>query len=163
VEVFGFVRGSRLRRSGYDRNDVWLEGTIGVSEVAHATMRVAIASMAMTGMRVVTVSLGFVQQPPPQQIAGESRGSRRAAVEVAHWAFGAAAAAGYGALPQSWRRRSWTGPVYGLLIWTGFEATAPLLGLPHAEQAGVKQRLAIAADHVLYGFILDETRRAPQS
>jgi hypothetical protein len=138
-------------------------GTIGVNEVAHAAMRGAIASMAMTGMRVVTVSLGLVQQAPPQQIAGESRGPRRAAVEVVHWAFGAAAAAGYGTLPRSWRNRSWTGPIYGLLIWTGFEATAPLLGLPHAEEAGVKQRLAIAADHVLYGFVLDETRRTPQS
>ena len=126
-------------------------------------MRGAIASMAMTGTRVVTVSLGLVQQAPPQQIAGDGRGPRRAAIEVAHWAFGAAAGAGYGTLPQSWRKRSWTGPMYGLLIWTGFEATAPLLGLPHAEQAGLKQRLAIAADHALYGFVLDETRRAPQS
>jgi hypothetical protein len=134
-----------------------------VNDVAHAAMRGAIASMAMTGMRVVTVSLGLVQQPPPQQIAGEGRGPRRAAVEVVHWAFGAAAAAGYGALPRSWRKRSWTGPIYGLMIWTGFEATAPLLGLPHAEQAGVKQRLGVAADHILYGFVLDETRRAPQS
>jgi hypothetical protein len=50
-----------------------------------------------------------------------------------------------------------------LVIWTGFEATAPLLGLPHAEAAGVTQRLAIAADHALYGFVLDETRRAPQA
>src|SRR6478736_3014020 len=76
----------RARRDqGTTGDDVWLEGTIGVSEVVHATMRGAIASMAMTGMRAVTVSLGFVQQPPPQQIAGESRGPRRAAVEVAHW------------------------------------------------------------------------------
>jgi hypothetical protein len=133
-----------------------------MSEVAHAAMRGAIASMAMTGMRVVTVSLGLVEQPPPQQIAGEHSGPRRAAVEVAHWSFGALAAAAYGAVPKPWRQRPWTGPIYGLLIWTGFEATAPLLGLPHAERAGVKQRLAIAADHVLYGLILDETRRTPQ-
>jgi len=137
--------------------------TIDVREMAHATVRGAIGSMAMTGMRVVTVSLGLVQQAPPQQIAGEGRGLRRAGVEVGHWAFGAAAAAGYGALPRSWRERSWTGPIYGPLIWTGFESTAPLLRLPHTEQAGVKQRLAIAVDHVLYGFVLDETRRAPQS
>jgi hypothetical protein len=133
-----------------------------MSQVAHAAMRGAIASMAMTGMRVVTVSLGLVEQPPPQQIAGEQSGPRRAAVEVAHWSFGAMAAAAYGAVPKSFRGRSWTGPIYGLLIWTGFEATAPLLGLPHAERAGVKQRLAIAADHALYGFILDETRPRPQ-
>jgi hypothetical protein len=133
-----------------------------MSEVTHAAMRGAIASMAMTGMRVVTVSLKLVDQPPPQQIAGEHRGPRRAVVEVTHWAFGALAAAAYGAFPKPWRRRPWTGPLYGLLIWTGFEATAPLLGLPHAERAGVKQRLAIAADHALYGLILDEARRQPQ-
>jgi hypothetical protein len=118
--------------------------------------------MAMTGMRVVTVSLGLVEQPPPQQVAGEASGPRRAAVEVAHWAFGAAAAAGFGALPSSWRKHPWTGPLYGLVIWTGFEATAPLLGLPHAEGPRLSERLATAADHALYGFILDETRRAPQ-
>lgn len=134
-----------------------------MNEVAHAAMRGAIASMAMTGMRVVSVSLGLVDQAPPQQLAGESSGLRRAAVEVAHWGFGAAAAAAFGALPSSWRQRPWTGPMYGLLIWGGFEATAPLLGLPHAEAPHVKQRLALAADHALYGFILDETRRAPQS
>ncbi|HEY1508051.1 MAG TPA: hypothetical protein VGF93_03555 [Solirubrobacteraceae bacterium] len=133
-----------------------------MKEVAHAAMRGAIASMAMTGMRVATVSLGLVEQPPPQQLAGEQTGPRRAVVEVAHWSFGAVAAAAYGALPKPWRRRPWTGPIYGLLIWTGFEATAPLLGLPHAERAGVKQRLAIAADHAVYGFILDETRPRPQ-
>jgi hypothetical protein len=125
-------------------------------------MRGAIASMAMTGIRVVTVSLGLVEQAPPQQIAGEQSGLRRAAVEVAHWTFGAAAAAVFGALPDTWRNRAWTGPVYGLAIWTGFEATAPLLGLPHADSPNVTQRLAIAADHALYGFILDETRRAAQ-
>jgi hypothetical protein len=133
-----------------------------MKEAAHAAMRGAIASMAMTGMRVATVSLGLVEQPPPQQLAGEQRGPRRAVVEVAHWSFGAVAAGAYGALPKPWLERPWTGPIYGLLIWTGFEATAPLLGLPHAERGGVKQRLAIAADHAVYGFILDETRPRPQ-
>jgi hypothetical protein len=133
-----------------------------MNEMAHAAMRGAIASMAMTGMRVVTVSLGLVEQAPPQQIAGEQSGLRRAAVEVAHWTFGAAAGAVFGALPDAWRNRAWTGPLFGLTIWTGFEATAPLLGLPHADSGNVTERLAIAADHALYGFILDETRRAPQ-
>jgi hypothetical protein len=141
----------------------WRSRAPDLSDVAHAALRGAIASMAMTGMRVVTVSLGLVDQAPPQQLAGESRGTRRALVELAHWGFGALAAAGFGALPSGWRARPWTGPVYGLVIWTGFEATAPLLGLPHAAEAGVTQRLAIAADHALYGFVLDETRRAPQA
>jgi len=126
-------------------------------------MRGAIAAMAMTGMRVLTVSLGLVDQPPPQQLAGgKFRGRRRAAVELAHWLVGAAAGSGYGMLPKAWRQRAWTGPLYGLMIWSGFEATAPLLGLPHAEGGRLTERLAIAADHALYGFILDETRSAPQ-
>jgi hypothetical protein len=132
------------------------------NELAHAAMRGAIASMSMTGMRVVSTALGLVQQAPPQQLAGEARGRRRAGVELAHWAVGAAGGAGFGALPRRWRERPWTGPLYGLAIWTGFEASASLLGLPHAEQAGVIGRVAIAADHALYGFVLDETRRAAQ-
>jgi hypothetical protein len=134
-----------------------------MSNVAHAALRGAIASMAMTGMRVVTVELGLVEQPPPQQLAGDRQGPRRAVVELAHWGFGAVGGAVYGALPSSWRGRSWTGPLYGLVIWTGFEATAPLLGLPHAQGPRLVERLAIAADHVLYGAVLDETRRAPRS
>jgi hypothetical protein len=118
--------------------------------------------MAMTGVRVVTVSLGLVSQAPPQQLAGEASGRRRAGVELGHWAFGAVGATGFAALPAPWRGKSWTGPAYGLLIWSGFEAAAPLLGLPHAEGAKVSERLALAADHLLYGFVLDETRRAPQ-
>ncbi len=69
----------------------------GGSEAGHAATRGAIASMAMTGMRVLTVSLGLVEQPPPQQLAGgESSGRRRAAVELVHWTVGAAAGAVYG-------------------------------------------------------------------
>jgi hypothetical protein len=118
--------------------------------------------MAMTGMRVVTVSLGLVSQAPPQQLAGEASGRRRAGVELGHWAFGAAGATGFALLPPSWRGKSWTGPAYGLLVWSGFEVAAPLLGLPHADHPKVSERLAIAGDHLLYGFVLDETRRAPQ-
>ena len=99
---------------------------------------------------------------PDFLVIGAGVAGLRAAVELAHWGFGAAAAAGFGALPGAWRNRPWTGPLYGLAIWTGFEASAPLLGLPHAEPGRLRERAAIAADHALYGFILDETRRAPQ-
>jgi hypothetical protein len=133
------------------------------SDIAHAALRGAIASMAMTGMRTVTVSLGLVEQAPPQQLAGEASGRRRANIELAHWAFGAIGAMGFGALPGSWRARPWTGPIYGLAVWGGFELTAPLLGLSHAEGVRMIERIATAADHLLYGFVLDETRRAAQS
>ncbi|MEA2170241.1 MAG: hypothetical protein QOF76_3541, partial [Solirubrobacteraceae bacterium] len=130
--------------------------------VAHAAVRGAIASAAMTGVRVLTESLGWVEQSPPQQIAGEQSGVKRAAVELAHWGFGAAGAAVYGALPARLTQKPWSGPLYGLVILSGFEATAPLLGLPHAEGVRLKERLALAADHALYGLVLDELRRAPQ-
>ena len=100
-------------------------------------MRGAIASMAMTGMRVLSVSLGLVEQAPPQQLAGESTGARRAVVELGHWGVGALGGASFGALPREWRERPWTGPLYGLAIWSGFEATAKAVGLPHAEHAGI--------------------------
>jgi hypothetical protein len=140
-----------------------LPGTMerfGARDVAHAALRGAVASMAMTGMRVVTVSLGLVSQAPPQQLAGEASGRRRAGIELGHWAFGALGAAGFDALPAAWRGKSWAGPAYGLLLWAGFEAAAPLLGLPQAEGAKVSDRLAIAADHLLYGVLLDDTRGA---
>jgi hypothetical protein len=37
-------------------------------EIAHASLRGAIAAMAMTGMRAFTVDLGIVEQTPPQAI-----------------------------------------------------------------------------------------------
>ena len=131
-----------------------------MGDVAHGALRGAIAAMAMTGMRTVTVSAGLVHQAPPQQLAGEAEGTDRALQELAHWAFGAAGGAGYGALPRAWRARAWTGPLYGLLIMASFEATAPLIGLSHHERAGVSDRVALAADHVVYGLVLSETRRA---
>ncbi len=118
--------------------------------------------MAMTGMRTVSVSAGLVHQAPPQQVAGEAEGPARAGVELAHWAFGACGGAMFAALPASLRQRAWTGPGYGLMVMAAFEAAAPLIGLPHHERAGVSDRLALAADHILYGFVLDEMRRAPQ-
>jgi hypothetical protein len=140
--------------------------------VAHAALRGGVAAMAMTGMRVLTVELGLVEEPPPQAIVRQRargllrlvpRKRRRAAIELAHWGYGAGGAAAFGALPDGLRKRAWSGPVYGLVVWAGFEAgLAPLLGL---EQAGKKrpvERAALALDHLLYGFVLSEFRRRPR-
>jgi hypothetical protein len=141
-------------------------------ELAHAALRGAIAAMAMTGMRAFTVHVGIVQETPPQAILRQRargllrkvpRKNRRAAVELMHWAYGAAGGAVFGALPDGIRRRAWAGPVYGLLVWLGFEAAlAPVLGLKQAHQVRPVERLGLAADHLLYGFVLSETRRRPQ-
>ena len=141
-------------------------------EVAHAAMRGAIAAMAMTGMRIFTVDIGLVEQTPPQAIVKQRarglirmvpRKRRRAAVELAHWSYGALGGAAFAVIPGAVRRRGWAGPVYGLLVWLGFElGLAPLLGLTQARAFRPVDRAALAADHLLYGFVLSETRRRPQ-
>jgi hypothetical protein len=69
----------------------------------------------------------------------------------------------FGALPETVRRRPWAGPAYGLVVWLGFElAIAPVLGLSQAKRERPVDRLALAADHVLYGLVLSEMRRRPQ-
>ena len=127
--------------------------------------------MAMTGMRVLTTELGLVEQTPPQAVSRQRargirgllrrapRKQRRGMIEAAHWAFGASGGAAFGALPRGWRGRRWAGPVYGLVVWLGFElGIAPVLGLSQAKRARPVDRLALAADHLLYGLVLTATR-----
>jgi hypothetical protein len=135
-------------------------------------MRGGIAAMAMTGMRVLTVELGLVSEPPPQAIFRQRasgllrrlpRGRRRAAIELAHWSYGAVGGGIFGALPEDLRRQRWAGPLYGLLVWFGFEAgIAPVLGLSQARRPRPVERLALAGDHLLYGLVLSEMRARPQ-
>ena len=142
-----------------------------LGEVLHAAARGIVGAMAMTGMRVVTTQLGLVEETPPQAIARQrSRGlrrllrlaprkQRRGLIEIAHWAFGAGGGAAFGALPRAVRRRPWAGPVYGLAVWLGFEmGIAPALGLSQAKRLRLVDRLALAADHLLYGLILSGVR-----
>ena len=145
---------------------------VRASEVAHGSLRGAIAAAAMTGMRAITVDLGLVEQTPPQAIARQRahgllrripRKRRRAAIEIAHWSYGAAGGAAFAALPETVRRRAWAGPAYGLLVWLGFElCLAPLLGLRQARRQRPVERAALAADHLLYGLVLSEVRARPQ-
>jgi hypothetical protein len=91
------------------------------------------------------------------------RKQRRGLIEAAHWAFGAGGGATFGALPGAMRRRPWAGPVYGLVVWLGFElGIAPVLGLSQAKRVRLVDRLALAADHLLYGLVLSGTRRGPR-
>jgi hypothetical protein len=143
-----------------------------VNEVVHAAGSGAIAAMAMTGMRAFTVNLGIVEQTPPQAIFKQKargvmmfvpRKKRRAAIELFHWGYGAGGGAAFGLLPDDVRRRPWAGPVYGLLIWLGFElAIAPVLGLKQSKKVRPVDRAGLAADHVLYGLVLNEMRERPQ-
>jgi hypothetical protein len=48
-------------------------------------------------------------------------------------------------------------------VWLGFEVgIAPLLGLKQARKLRLAERAALAADHLLYGLVLSETRRTPR-
>jgi hypothetical protein len=135
-------------------------------EVGHAAVRGAVAAMAMTGMRQVTEGFGLVKEAPPKAIFRQKtkglirlvpRGKRRGMIELFHWGYGAAGGALFGALPDNVRRSRWGGPLYGLLVWVGFEAgVAPLLGLKQADEARPVDRAALAADHLLYGLVLSE-------
>ena len=90
------------------------------------------------------------------------RKRRGAAVELVHWVYGAVGGVGFGALPASLRHQPWAGPAYGLVSWAGFElAVAPALGLGHAKNPAVAERIALAVDHLLYGLVLGEIRRRP--
>lgn len=143
----------------------------GPEEVVHAAMRGAVAAMAMTGMRAFTVHAGLVDEPPPRAILRQKarglmrlipRRRRRGAIEVFHWTYGAGGGAAFGMLPHGLRRRAWAGPLYGLLVWLGFElGLAPVMGLKQVKQVRPVERAALAADHLLYGFVLSEMRRRP--
>jgi hypothetical protein len=146
---------------------------VGVGQIAHAGARGAIAAMAMTGMRAFTVDMGIVEQAPPEAIVKQKarglirrvpRNRRPAAIELAHWGYGAIGGAAFGMLPDRVRLRPWAGPAYGMLVWVGFEAgIAPALGLSQAGKLRLVERVALAADHLLYGLILGEMRRRPQA
>jgi hypothetical protein len=143
----------------------------GPADLAHGAVRGALAAMAMTGMRAFTVNAGLVEQAPPQAIVRQrlpgmgrfgvvKRSKRRVFEEVFHWGYGAGGGAAFAALPEGVRRHAWAGPAYGLVIWLGFElAIAPALGLKQARERRLIERGALAADHLLYGFVLSETRR----
>ena len=148
------------------------QSSLRPAELAHAGLRGVIAAMAMTGMRALTQSLGLVEQTPPQAIIRQRarfllwsvpRRRRRAAMELTHWGYGAVGGLLYGALPDAARRRPWSGPIYGLVVWLGFElGLAPLLGLKQARQLRPVERAALAADHLLYGLVLSETHSRPR-
>jgi len=153
-----------------------LEGGFHLGDVLHGAARGTIGAMAMTGMRVMTRELGLLEQTPPHAISRQRarglravlrrapRRQRTGLVEAAHWAFGAGGGAAFGALPRALRRRRWAGPIYGLVVWLGFElGIAPALGLSQAKRVRPVDRLALAADHLLYGVVLSEPRRSARA
>ncbi|MET0600997.1 MAG: hypothetical protein ABW167_03325 [Baekduia sp.] len=49
-------------------------------------------------------------------------------------------------------------------MWLGFELVlAPVLGLSHGRRHGAIARVALMADHALYGLVLSELRERPRT
>lgn len=138
--------------------------------VARAGARGLVAAMAMTGARTVTAAVGPHEQSPPEAIVEQRlpflrrlpERHRQAVTELFHWTYGAAGGAAYGFLPRRLRSNPLSGPVYGLVIWLGFEAgIAPALGVSHVHERGFAWRAVVALDHVLYGVVVGG-RLAPE-
>lgn len=132
------------------------------SRVVGAAARGIFGAMAMSGLRTLAKELGLVGRTPPEAIAHEgipdlfrqiAPKHRGAAIELAHWGYGAAAGIVYAALPDRLTRTQLSGTAYGLAIWITFEkAIAPMLGLTPPRTR--VERLVFVADHLLYGAVL---------
>ena len=134
-----------------------------MSDLAHATFRGVVGAMAMTGVRVFAAHAGLIRKQASGLLRSVPRERRRPVVELVHWGMGAAFGALYGLLPDSVRQRRWTGPLFGVVVWLGFDrGVAPLLGLTEAEWPKGRERAVFVADHVLFGLVLDETRARPR-
>jgi uncharacterized membrane protein YagU involved in acid resistance len=135
-----------------------------MSEVIHAMLRGVIGAMAMTGLRVFAVHAGLIREDPPSRLVRKRRGRRpRWMVELVHWWMGGVFGIVFGLLPEELRRRRWSGPVYGLLVWLGFDAViAPAMGLTERDWPKGRERAVFVADHLLFGFVLNEMRERPR-
>ena len=142
-----------------------------MSDVLQGTLRGVIGAMAMTGLRQLTTGLGLVRETPPESIVRRQtkgllrlvpRRRRKVAVTLVHWAVGAQGGAAYGLLPDEVRRTRWAGPAWGLILLAVYQrVVAPALKLPQSKDPEVSERLALAGDHVLYGFVLSAFRERP--
>lgn len=129
-----------------------------------AALRGAVAAMSMSGMRELTVRAGLVEATPPEMLTDEHapaavrrlpRRGRDVLVVLAHWAYGATGGVVFDRIPERVRTRPGAGPAYGVVLWLGFEfLVVPLSGLRFRHGGSVGQRVAFAADHILYGAVL---------
>ena len=126
--------------------------------IIRAKLLGVVGAMAMTGLRVFAVHLGLIREDPPSRLVRKRRGRRpRWMVELVHWSMGGLFGIVFALLPQDMRRRRWFGPLYGALVWLGFDAVlAPALGLKEHDWPKGRERAVFVADHMLYGLVLSE-------
>jgi hypothetical protein len=136
-----------------------------VSDIIHAKLRGVIGAMAMTGVRVFALHAGLIREDPPSRLSRKQKGRRpRWLVELIHWAMGGVFGIGFGLLPENVRRKPWSGPVHGLLVWLGFDSVvAPALGLKERNWPKGRERAVFIADPLLFGFVLNEMRERPRA
>ena len=138
----------------------------------HATFRGIIGAMAMTGVRMFAMHVGLIHEDPPARIARKQakgllrsvpRKRRGAVVELIHWAVGGQLGLVFGLLPERVRMKAWSGPLYGLLAWLGFDTLiAPALGLKQRRWPHGAERAVFIVDHLLFGLVLSELRSRPR-
>ena len=143
-----------------------------MSALLHGAMRGVIAAMAMTGMRSFATHAGLIREDPPTRLTRKKargllrlvpRRRRGAVVAVVHWTMGAVFGVVFALLPERIRRRAWSGPVYGVLVWLGFDSVvAPSLGLTGSDWPHARERAVFLCDHALFGLVLDEMRMRAQ-
>jgi uncharacterized membrane protein YagU involved in acid resistance len=143
-----------------------------MNNIVHATFRGIVGAMAMTGIRVFALNAGLIREEPPSRLTRKQahgllkrapRKRRRMVVELVHWAMGGAFGVVFALLPEAIRRKRWSGPVYGVLVWLGFDGVvAPVLGLTERDWPKGRERLLFLVDHVLFGLVLSEQRSRPR-
>ncbi len=144
------------RKSDSPPKHPWLRGAV----------RGVAGAMAMSGMRQVEVGMGVTQRTPPEAVLAEGVPAllesvpperRKAAIELAHWGYGAASGTVFALLPRRVRRWRLAGPVFGVAVWSAYElAVAPALGLAHARRHRPRERWAFLFDHVVFGLMVGE-------
>ena len=138
----------------------------------HSAFRGIVGAMAMTGVRVFAVHAGLIREDPPSRLTRKQarglvkkvpRKRRRVVVELVHWAMGATFGLLFGLLPERIRLRLWSGPLYGVVVWAGFDAVvAPALGLTERDWPKGRERAVFVVDHALFGLVLSELRSRPR-
>ncbi|MDQ3610038.1 MAG: DUF1440 domain-containing protein [Actinomycetota bacterium] len=140
------------------------EADLESGSTMRAGVRGLVAAMSMTGMRTVTTNAGLLEKPPPETVMARRQPAwvekmspehRGVLTELAHWAYGSMGGAAFGLLPARLRAHTWSGPMYGVAVWLGFElGVGPLFGLQHPREERLVGRAAVVLDHLLYGIVV---------